>query len=341
LKSKTQGIKSIVAGVVTGTALLVASSVAIAAPKIMCVFDPLGANGPIFSQLKDYQTESVGWGVDLTLKPYTDERIAAEDFKSGLCNAISVTGMRSRQFVPFTGTIDAIGAVPSYAILKSTLKTLSSKKAAKFMRSGPYEIAGILPIGAAYMFVNDRTIDTVGEMSGKKVALPEGDPANMEMVKNLGATPVASSIATMYSKFNNGAVDIVFGPGIIYEAMELYKGLEPAGGIIRTPILQLTMQMIIKADDFPAEFAQQSRTYVMSQFNRAVTILTDAEKKIPEKWWVSIPAADQIGYDEMFRQSRIALRDQGFYEPKTLTILRKIRCRDDPSKAECTAADKE
>jgi hypothetical protein len=53
----------------------------------------------------------------------------------------------------------------------------------------------------------------------------DSDPAQVEMVMFVGASPVGTSIANMYSKFNNGSVYITNGPGILYEAMELYKGL--------------------------------------------------------------------------------------------------------------------
>ncbi len=110
----------------------------LAEPKKMCVFDLLGANGPTFSQMKDYKTAALAWGVELKLKPYTSERVAAEDFKSGLCDAVSFTGIRARQFNSFTGSLDAIGAMPTYEHLKSVITTISTKKAAKLMFSDPY-----------------------------------------------------------------------------------------------------------------------------------------------------------------------------------------------------------
>ena len=40
--------------------------------------------------------------------------------------------------------------------------------------------------------------------------------------------------------------------------------------------------------------------------------------------------------DDLFRSSRIKLRDKGVYNAKTLQIMRKVRCKYDASKAECT-----
>jgi len=312
-----------------------------AEPKKMCVFDLLGANGSTFAQMKDYKIAALAWGVELELKPYTNERVAAEDFKSGLCNAVIFTGIRARQFNSFTGTMDAIGAMPSYAHLKSVITTISVKKAAKLMVSDPYEVVGIFPGGAAYMFVNDRSIDTVGELAGKRIAILDSDPAQVEMVTFVGASPVGTSIANMYSKFNNGSVDVTYGPGIVYEAMELYKGLEPNGGVIQFSLVQLTLQILTRKAEFPSDYGQKSREFVLGQFDQAIEIVKRYDSKIPAKLWISIPEKDKDGYQEVFRQSRLRLREKGIYNAKMLKLMRMLRCKKQPQQSECTAADKE
>ncbi len=333
--------KQLLLGASTVVFLLTTATAVMAVPKKMCVFDLLGANGPTFSQLKDYKTAALAWGVELELKPYTSERVADEDFKAGLCDAVSFTGLRSRQYNSFAGSLDAIGAMPSYQHLKSLITTVSAAKAAKLMINEPYEVAGIFPMGAAFMFVNDRTIDTVGELAGKRIAILDSDPAQVEMVSFVGASPVGTSIANMYSKFNNGSVDITYGPAIVYEAMELYKGLEPNGGVINFSLVQLTMQLLIRKAEFPEGFGQKSREFALSQFDSSVELVKRYESKIPEKLWISIPEADVTGYNEVFRQSRIRLRDKGIYNAKMLTLMRMLRCKKDPQHSECTAADKE
>jgi len=317
------------------------SHLAFADAKKVCVFDILGANGPVFAQMKDYKVAAMDWGAELVLKPYTNERVAAEDFKAGLCDAVSFTGVRARQFNAFTGSLDAVGAIPSYEYLKSVIATISSKKAAKLMKSGPYEVVGVFPGGTVYLFVRDRNVDTVGELAGKRFAVMDSDPAQTEMVSFVGASPVATSIANMYSKFNNGSVDITYGPAVVYEAMELYKGLQPSGGVIRFSLAQVTMQILIRSSKFPEEFGQQSRDYSLSQFDQGVDLLARYESKIPEKLWIEIPKTDKSRYSEVFRQSRIRLRDKGIYNGKMLKVMRMLRCKKDPVQPECTAADKE
>lgn len=317
------------------------SQVILADTKKVCVFDLLGANGPVFTQMKDYKTAAIDWGVELVLKPYTNERVAAEDFKAGLCDAVSFTGIRTRQFNPFTGSLDAVGAIPSYDYLKSVIATISAKKAAKLMKTGPYEVVGIFPGGAVYLFVRDRSIDTVGELAGKRFAVMDSDPAQTDMVAFVGASPVAASIANMYSKFNNGSVDITYGPAVVYEAMELYKGLQPKGGVIRFSLAQVTMQILTRSSEFPDGFGQKSREYALSKFDQGVELINRYESKIPKKLWIEIPLADKNRYTEVFRQSRIRLRDKGIYNGKMLKVMRMLRCKKDSQQAECTAADKE
>lgn len=321
--------------------LILASALVKADSRKMCVFDLLGANGPTFSNLKDYKAAAIAWGVDLKLMPYSSERVAAEDFKAGLCDAVSFTGIRAREFNQFTGSLDAIGALPSYAHLKAVIAALSAKKASRLMSAGPYEIAGIYPAGAAYMFVNDRTIDTVGELAGKRMAILDSDRAQYDMVNFIGASPISTSITNMYSQFNNGSVDITYGPAIVYEAMELNKGLEPNGGIIRFSLAQLTMQLVIRSQAFPQGYGQKSREYALTQFDSLKDIVNRYERNIPKKYWVDLPEQDKVGYREVFRQSRIRLRDKGVYNAKMLKLMRITRCKLQPELSECSAKDKE
>ena len=326
--------------------LSLSSHIVLAGTKSLCVFDLLGANGPIYALMKDYKIAALDWGVDLRLKPYISERQAAADFKSGQCDAVSFTGIQSRQFNPFTGSLDAMGALPSYAHLKTVITSISSEQAAPLMINDPYEVVGIIPIGAAYLFVNDRSLvsehaNKVGELAGIRIAVMDSDPAQSEIVGLVGTSSVSTSIAEMYSKFNDGSVDATYGPAVVYEAMELYKGLQTNGGIIRFPLAQITLQIMIHKAEFPNKYGQISREFTLSQFDKAVMRANNYEDRIAGKWWISISESNQARYHEMYRQARISLRNKGVYDGKMLTLMRLVRCKKDPQRSECTAADKE
>jgi hypothetical protein len=327
----------LIAAATTGL-LTLATTQAFAAKQIMCVWDIVGQHGDGFSLMKDYKLAALAWGEDFTLKVYTDEKIAAEDFKAGQCSAVLLTGLRGRAFNSFTGSLDSIGSQPNYASARLALEAMASPKLAERMKSGAYEVAGIAPMGAGYLFVNDRKINNVGALSGKRIAVLDYDKAQAKMVQRVGASPVASDVTNFAGKFNNRSVDICAAPAAAYKALELYKGLEPKGGIVRYALAQITLQLIVRSDKFadnPA-FGQKSREWFYSQYDRAQDLINKAEKEIDAKYWIDIPKADQAKYDEMMRQSRISLRDEGIYNPETLALLRKVRCKLDSSRGECT-----
>jgi len=322
------------------------SPIALAETKSLCVFDLLGANGPIYAQMKDYKIAAMDWGVDFQLKPYLNEKAVAVDFKSGLCDASSFTGIQSRQFNAFTGTLDAMGALPSYEHLKIAISSVSIEQAIPLMINGSYEVVGIIPMGAAYLFVNDRSLvndyaDKQADLSHIRIAVMDSDPAQLELMNLLGTSSVSTSISEMYKKFNTGLVDVTYGPSVVYEAMELHKGMQDKGGVVDFPLAQLTLQIMIRKVKFPEYFGQKSRQYSLSQFDKAVALAKSYEDRVPPKWRISISESQQIRYHDMYRKTRLSLRNKGVYDSKMLTLMRMVRCKKNPQLLECTADDRE
>ncbi|MBL0230687.1 MAG: hypothetical protein IPP76_07755 [Moraxellaceae bacterium] len=317
----------------------VAFSSAAHAKQTLCVFDLLGTGGDVYAMMKDYSLAAAKWGADVDLKPYTDERIAAEDFKAGQCDAVSLTGLRGRQFNTFTGSIDSIGAITTYAQMRDVLTLLSNTKMAPYMVSGAYEVVGVMPLGAGYLLVNDRAINNLSKVSGKKIAVLDYDKSQAKMVQKIGAQPVASDITNFAGKFNNGQVDIVAAPAVAIKPLELYKGLGTKGAIIRFPIVQITGNVIINPKKFPAGFGQKSREYVATQVDKAFKNIEKTEKDIPAKYWMDVLEADKPGYIKLMRESRISLAAEGIYDKKMLSLLKRVRCKHDPASFECALKD--
>ena len=138
--------------------LLLASSVATAETieRDICVFDIAGKVGPTMAAMQDWRTEAMNWGLDANLKVYTNESVVAEDLKAGVCDAALMTGIRARQFNTYAGTLDSIGAIPTMEHMKIALQVLAHPNSADKLTANSYEVMGIAPIGAAYIFVNDR-----------------------------------------------------------------------------------------------------------------------------------------------------------------------------------------
>lgn len=330
----------------TALALVVSAPMASAQTVSMCVFDVIGANGDIYNMVKDYALEMKAHGVDFQLKPYTDEGVAVGDFNAGQCDAVAATDIRIRPFNRFTGTISAVGAIPTYDDLKTLLATLAQPKAAPLMKENGYEVLGIVPAGAGYLFVNDRSIDTAGELAGKRMATLDYQKDAIHMVNYVKATVVPSDITNFAGKFNNGSVDTAYAPAFAYEALELYKGIGDKGGIVDYPLAQLTIQIVARDEVLDDDTAQKAREVAWGMFPQAMALINGQEQAIPEDKWVRIPAKDIEGYQEMFRQNRLEMRDGAngapdVYHPKMLSLLSKIRCASNPSASECTAGNRE
>ncbi len=301
-----------------------------------CVYDPIGAQGGIYALVKDYALAAKAWGGNLDLKAYTDERVASEDFKAGQCDGVALTGLRGRSFNPYVGSIDSIGAVPSYQHLRTVIQVLSSPQSEAGMKKGAYEIAGIIPLGAAYVFVRDRNINSIEKAAGKKIAVLDFDKSQARMVQQLGAQPVSSDITNFTAKFNNGQVDIVVAPGIVYRPFEMYKGLGSTGAVYRFPLIQMTGNLIIRPDRFPAGFGQKSRQYVVTQLDLAERTIQQAEADIPAKYWLDLAPSDQSKYVLMMREARIQLTRDGIYDARMMNLLKRVRCKIEPAAAECS-----
>ena len=265
--------------------------------------------------------------------------MAAEDLKAWQCDAAAVTTLRAKQFNKFVGSLDAVGAIPNDAAMRKALATLTSPSLAPLMREGQFEVVGVIPLGAAYVMVRDRAINSIEKAAGKRVAVMEWDKSQAKMVQRMGAQPVASDIINFVAKFNNGQVDIIGAPAAVFKPLELHKGLGSKGAIVNYPILQVTGNLIIRPDKFPAGYGQKSREWVKSQLPRAFGILGKMKSDIPQKYWMQVPSADKPGYQKLMRESRVDLTKRGIYDKRMMKLLWQFRCKEDPKNFECSLQD--
>lgn len=311
-----------------------------------CVFDPIGS-GDTHRAMQDYALAMLKKGHTLQMKVYVDERVAVEDFRTGQCDGVVATGLRTRTFVPFASALDSVGAstivrkgkidLPaSYDVVRQFITVLASPKAKDYVVSGAYELAGIMPLGAVYPFVNDRSIDTLEKAAGKRVAAMDYDKAEAQLIQRVGAKPVAADITNFATMFNNGLVDVVMAPAMVYKPLELFRGIGTKGGVARFPVLILSGQAIIRSAKFDKSFGQDSREYFASQFDTAMNVVAQGDKQIPDKLWIDSTPRDNERYVLMMRQGRVLMAEKGFYDKKGLKLLKKIRCSIMPENSECT-----
>jgi hypothetical protein len=252
---------------------------------------------------------------------------------------VALTGIRARQFNSFTGSIDAVGGLTSNTSAKTILSVMASPKLAPDMVQNGYEVVGVTTLGSAYILVNDRTINTLAKAAGKRFGVLDYDKAQAKIVQKVGAQPVSVDLLTIGGKFNNGQVDMIALPALAFKPLELYKGLGTKGAIVRFPVVQVTGDIVIRPEKFPAGFGQKSRDWFATQIDREISSVNKTEKAIDAKYWMDIPPADKLGYVKLMREARIDMTKQGIYNKKMMTILKKVRCQGDPSSFECAMND--
>ncbi|KZY63641.1 hypothetical protein A3752_00960 [Oleiphilus sp. HI0081] len=287
----------------------------------------------------DLKPKAIAWGLDLEFIAYTDEKVAANDFKAGVCDGAHLSAILSRQFVPFAGTLDAIGGITSDSGLGKILATLASPKAGKIMTNGQYEAVAAWPVGSMFAFVNDKNINTVADFSGKKISVLNEDPQTHKLANMAGASPVGTSLATFSGQFNNGNIDILFMPALAYNTFELYHGLGDKGGILDYRLYYGMLQTITKKDNFPADFGNKMRKYVVGRLKAINKLVADAEKEIPAKYWIKTNEETKKELVKFSRDIRLALKAEGKMDPKALKLLWKIRCAENPSASECATPE--
>jgi hypothetical protein len=337
-----------------GTAVLISMGLAATAQagQKVCVYDLLGASGDLFNMAKDYALAMQKHGTSVELKGYTDERVASEDFRTGQCDGLIATAFRTRQFNAVAGSLDTLGATTivrdgkidiadSYEVVRKVIQTYAAPQAAKLMVEGNYEVGGIIPLGAAYPVVNDRKINTVEALAGKRIASFDYDKAQAVMIQRIGAQPVSADITNFSTKFNNGTVDMIAAPTMAYKPLELYKGIGKNGAIARFPILILTYQVILNKTKFPNGFGDHSRQYWLSQFDRAMQLIRQADASVPPGTWMDLTPENSYKYTLMLRESRIDIAQRGMYDKRGLKVIKKIRCSVNPGDPECATKSEE
>lgn len=332
--------------VCTAALLALLVPMAHAAKQRLCIYDPLGTSGEGYSAARDYAIAMQRHGVDLEIKAFIDERVAVEDFRTGQCDAVSATALRTRPFISLPAALDSVGASSivkqgkldlksSYEVVRRFIQTLSSPKAADLMVAGNYEVGGIIPLGAAYAFVNDRSISTLEAAAGKRVAAMDYDKSQAALIQRVGARPVAADVTNFGTMFNNGNVDVIIAPTIVYRPLELHKGIGTKGGVSSFPMAMLTYQMLFKKDKFPAGFGQKSRDYWLANYDRVMEIVARSDKEVPAKLWMDPSPVDAERYVVLMREGRIDMAEKGLYDKKGLKLIKKIRCSVYAEAAEC------
>lgn len=307
----------------------------------VCIWDPVGTQGPVMSFFTDLVAKAIPWGLDLEFIAYEDENKVAADLKTGTCDIGIVTAILSRDFVQFAGTLDAIGGITSEEKLKKTLATITSPKATDLMSDGNYEVVASLPVGSMYAFVNDKSIDNIDKFRGKKIGILNGDIQTQMFAELAGAIPIQTTLSTFASQFNQGHIDITFMPALAYETFELYQGLGEKGGILDIRLFYGMIQAISRKSEFSAEFGVKMRKYLYKKLPTAISLIDTAEASIPRKYWIHTTQESKDELEEFYKNIRLTLKVKNKFDSRALSLLWKIRCQTSPEKEECIQPNKQ
>ena len=172
--------------------------------SVLCIYDPAGANGDVFNLMKDYRTAAAGWGVDFTLKPYTDEKTAAEDFKAGQCTAALITGTRARPFQKFSSSIEAMGAPDLWEPQERRVIPLEQEGVAPDEARGTRWPASGPPVRCTSLCeTGPSTPPKACRTAARDPRLRQG---RQDHGCQIGASLVAADVGTFGGMFNNGSV---------------------------------------------------------------------------------------------------------------------------------------
>ena len=325
---------------ILSTLALCAFSSMVQAKQQVCVFDLLGKAGESYKFLEEWALVSKKWGAQVQLISFQDEDLADKAFQNDKCDAVYMTSMRARTYNKFAGSIDALGGVPSNKIAQKAVENVldprNTKRMATTLQGDSYEVAGIGLIGSAYIFVKDRSLNTIEKAQGKKFAILHYDRAQRVMVERVGAVPVMSDISNFIKKFNTGEVDVVAAPAYAYKPLEIEKGLGSKGAMLNFPVVNVTADLIVRPERFPAQFGEQSRQWFLQKIPQSFAMVQRLEAAIPSKIKMQLSKEDKEKYQRLLREGRIDLTKQGVYDPGMMRVLKKARCTVERTNFECS-----
>ena len=310
------------------------------AKQQVCVFDLLGKAVESYKFLEEWALVSKKWGAQVQLISFQDEDLADKAFQNDKCDAVYMTSMRARTYNKFAGSIDALGGVPSNKIAQKAVEYVldprNTKRMTTTLQGESYEVAGIGLIGSAYIFVKDRRLNTIDKAQGKKFAILHYDRAQRVMVERVGAVPVISDISNFIKKFNTGEVDVVAAPAYAYKPLEIEKGLGSKGAMLNFPVVNVTADLIVRPERFPAQFGEQSRQWFLQKIPQSFAMVQRLEAAIPSKIKMLLSKEDKEKYQRLLREGRIDLTKQGIYDPGMMRVLKKARCTVERTNFECS-----
>jgi hypothetical protein len=239
------------------------------------------------------------------------------------------------EFNKFAGTIEAIGGMRQREQVHLLMQVLANPRMASRLTDDEYTVLGVATMGASYRFTSDRTKRSLADFKNQLLAVEAIDPSRSEFVSAIGAKPASGSMMSNVQSYADGKVKGMISPIIAYLVMGTGQ-ISRDVGIFDTPVAQSTIQLIGHTEKFPPGLAQILREDFLFKFDNYARRVDNEMALIPGEFWMKDTKADVQKMDQLALDVRLKLREEGYYDPAMLRLQRKIRCKFEPARSECT-----
>lgn len=304
--------------------------------RTFCIWDPLGKHGPVAVATNHQILRSRHYGLDLTIRVFQNEDALVSKFTTDDdCDAMLVRGASARDFNRFLATVEAPGAITSRDQLYLLAQVLAKPDIAPRLTDDKYTALGLVTLGGNHIFVRSREHATLKSLKGLPMAVPDTDRGNAWLTSALNGEPQSASLPATVQYFSEGAVEVMVAPDIGYLVMG--QGQTGDASVAMQPAIgQSTLQLIGRADRFPPGLALILREDFLFRFNNYARLLDKELANIPAGFWITPSDEERQTLAVNSQKTRLALREQGYYDRSMLRLARKIRCRFEPNNRECT-----
>lgn len=308
-------------------------SQAVSAKSVMwCVYD---ITGDVAQIMKDYAIQTQQWDIETKFKVYTDDQEAIKDFKNKHCDAVVASNFITRKYNAFMGTLGAVGLIPNNQVAQQVFLALGEPYMAKYMIQNNYENVGWMPIGFAYFMVKDRSINSISQLTGRRLGVMREDPSQERMARRVGAIPKYINFQNAAAQFINNEIDVLPAPIYAYQPFELQKGLGYHGGVINFPVSYVSLNFIIRRNVFPKNYGQLSRNWFTHRTPRMMQNVLRWEQAIPKKYWYDLPISERQSYQRIVAQLRREFISARIYHYDFVKLVLSKHCENDEQYFEC------
>jgi len=304
-------------------------------PRMTCVWDVLGRQGPIYASTVDQALRMRHYGITMNVVAYTNEQEVVDKLKTGECDTSIMSGAQAKQFNDFTGSIESLGGVPSRKHMRYLMQVLASTHAHKKMRQGDYHIVGVIPIGINYLFTHEGRRPTLKRTFKGKAAVVSSDVSQKALFDEFDMTAVqGQNTAAIAGAYNSADADVILAPLVGYNMFDLGAGLKH-GSIVDYPISQMTLQVVSRVDTIPPEVGQFLREDLFIKLNMLYREVDKNTREVPRDKMFKFSPREEKVLDSKIASIRQRVTDEGGYNKSMIKLQYKIRCKIDKAREEC------